>query len=80
MIKSEKDTKIFTNKKDKYVQYAITVALNCENLSINTLKKITKTKPFTSNYNWEEINYPSEKDDCEKFEKKSNQYALCFVY
>ena len=44
------------------------------------MKKITKTKPFTSNYNWEEINYPSEKDDCEKFEKKSNQYALCFVY
>ena len=50
-IEAKFKSKIFTNKKDKYVQYAITVALNCENLSINTLKKITKTKPFTSNYN-----------------------------
>ena len=27
---------------------------------------MTKTKPFINKYNWEKINYPSEKDDWKK--------------
>ena len=33
-------------------------------------ERITKIKPFMDKYNWEGINYPSEKDDCKKFDKK----------
>ena len=30
---------------------------------------MTKIKPFISKYNWEGINYPSEKDDWKKIDK-----------
>ena len=30
---------------------------------------MTKIKPFVSKYNWEGINYPSEKDDWKKIDK-----------
>ena len=32
-------------------------------------QRITKIKPFLNRYNWEVINFPSEKDDWKKFEK-----------
>ena len=32
-----------------------------------TSLKNNKIKPFITKYNWEEINYPSEKDDWETF-------------
>ena len=34
------------------------------------LQRITKIKLFINKYNWEGINFPSEKDDWKKFEKK----------
>ena len=32
---------------------------------------MTKIKLFINKYNWEGINFPSEKDDCKKFEKNN---------
>ena len=32
--------------------------------------RIAKIKPIIDKYNWERINYPSEKDDWKKFDKK----------
>ena len=32
-------------------------------------QRITKMKPFINKYNWEEIDFPSEKEDWEKYEK-----------
>ena len=32
-------------------------------------QRTSKTKPFINNYNWNGINFPSGKDDWEKFEK-----------
>ena len=32
---------------------------------------ITKIKPFIDKYNWDGIDYPSEKDDCKKIEKNN---------
>ena len=32
---------------------------------------IRKIKPFIDKHNWEELNYPSEKDDWTKFEKNN---------
>ena len=51
------------------IQYAVTVALNHEEIGKNP-KRITKIKPFKNKYKWEEINFPSKKDDWNiKFEK-----------
>ena len=36
-------------------------------------QRITKTKPFINKYNWEGMDFPSEKDDWKKnWEKYSN--------
>ena len=54
------------NKKDnKCFQYAITVALNYEEIKKDP-QRITKIKPFINKYNWKGINFPSEKRWLEK--------------
>ena len=63
------------NKKDKCFQYAITVALNHEEIRKHP-ERITKIKSFIDKYNWERINYPSEKDGWKKFEKNCLAIAL----
>ena len=51
------------NKKyNKCFQYAVTVALNHEEIK-KDLQRITKTEPFINKYNWEGRNFPSEKHD-----------------
>ena len=44
------------------------------------LKRITKIKSFKNKYNWEGINFPSEKDDWKKFEKNNLRIALNILY
>ena len=43
-------------------------------------QRITKIKPFINKYNWEGINFPSEKDNWKKFEKKNVTIALNVLY
>ena len=45
---------------NKCFQYPVTVALNHEKIN-GYLQRITQINPFISNYNWEGINYLSEK-------------------
>ena len=66
-------------KDNKYFQYALTVALHYEEIKIDP-QRITKIKSFINNYNWEGINYPSEKDDCKKSEKNNLTIALNVLY
>ena len=57
------------NKKDdKCFQYAVSVALNNEEIKKNS-QRPAKIKLFINKYNWEGINFPSEKDDCKKLRK-----------
>ena len=44
------------------------------------LQRITKSKPFINKYNWEGINFLSEKDDWKKFEKSNVTIALDVLY
>ena len=68
-IKNKKATINPINKKDnKCFQYAVTVALNYEEIKKDP-QRITKIKPFINKYNWEGINFPSEKDDWKKLRK-----------
>ena len=57
------------NKKyNKSFQYAVTVALNHEEIRKNP-ERITTNKPFTNKYKWEGIYFPSEKDYWKKLTK-----------
>ena len=59
------------NKKDeKCFQYAITVALNYEEIKKDPLNK----------YNWKGRNYPSEKIDWKKFRNNNITIALNVLY
>ena len=79
-IKIRKTTNNPINKNgNKCFQYAITVALNHEEIEKNP-ERIAKIKPFVDNYNWEGINYPSEKVDWEKFDKNNPTSALNILY
>ena len=70
-VKNKKATLHPINKKDsKCFQYAVTVALNHEEIKKDP-QRITKIKPFINQYNCERINFPSEKDDWENFEKNN---------
>ena len=69
MVKNKKATKNLINKKDnECFQYAITVTLNHKEIKKDS-ERIAKIKPFINKYNWEEIHFPSEKDDWEKMRK-----------
>ena len=79
-IKNIKATINPINKKDnKCFQYAVTVALNFEEIK-KDLQTITKTKSFINKYNSKGINYPSEKDDSKKFGKNNVTIALNVLY
>ena len=67
--KQKKKTINPVNKKgNKCFQYAVTVTLVYE--------EIKKIKPFINKYNWEGINFPSEKDDWKKYESNNVTIAL----
>ena len=58
-LKNKKATINPQNKKDdKCFQYALTVALNHEQIK-NNPERISKIKPFIDQYNWNEIDFPS---------------------
>ena len=58
------------NKKDKCFWYAITFALNHEEIGKNPERSM-KIKPYIDKCNWEGANDPSEKDDWKEFEKNN---------
>ena len=43
-------------------------------------QRITKNKPFINKYNWEGINYTSEKNNWEKFQKNNVTIAFNVLY
>ena len=75
-IKNRKATINPINKKhNKCFQYAVTVPLNYEEIKKDTQRKINLNF-FLNNYNWEEIDFPSEKDDWKKIEKNNVRIAF----
>ena len=80
MIKNKKESiNLIKKKKDKCFQYTVTVALNHEEIK-KYLQRIIKIKPFIDKYNCEGVNYTSERDDWEKFEKNNPTIALKVFY
>ena len=77
-----KDKKCTINQKNtdnKCFQYATTLALNFNNIDKHH-QRISKTKPFIDNYNWNDINFPAAKKDWNKFEVNNRNVALNILY
>ena len=62
------------NNDDKCFQYAVTLALNLDNID-NHPERISKIKPSTNQCNWKDIDFPSTSKDWKKFEL-NNEVAL----
>ena len=54
-------------KDNNCFQYAITAALNYQNIDHHP-ERIFKIRPFFNNYNWKDIEFPSHSNDWRKFE------------
>ena len=66
-------------KDSKCFQYAITVALNHEDIGKHS-ERITKIKLFINKCTWEGIHFPSEKDGRKKIEKNNVTIVLNVFY
>ena len=67
-------------KDDRCFQYALTVALNYQkNLKI-TPEIIKNVKPFIDQYDWSDINFPSDKTDWNLFERNNESVVLNILY
>ena len=64
---------------NKCFQYAITAALNYQNIT-NNRQRISKIKLFINNYNWKDIEFPSHSKDWRKFECNNKAIALNILY
>ena len=61
-LKNKKATIYPNNNYDKCFQYALTVALNYEQIKSHP-ERISKIKPFIDQYNWKKIDFPSHSKD-----------------
>ena len=79
-IKNKKATINPKNKKDdKCFQYAVTIALNYDEIGDHH-ERVKKVKPFFDQYDWSEINFPSHINDWKKFELNNKSIALNVLY
>ena len=67
------------NKHNNCFQYAITAALNYQNIDHHP-ERISKLKPFINNCNWEDIEFPSHSKDWRKCECNNKTIALNVLY
>ena len=77
-LKDKKSSINPKNNDDKCFQYAVTLALNLDNID-NHPERVSKIKPFIEKYNWEDIDFPSTSKDSKKFES-NNKVALNILY
>ena len=78
-LKNKKTTINPKNNDGKCFQYALTVALDYEQIKKDP-QRISKIKPFIDQYNWKEIDFPSHRKDWKKFESNNKSIALNILY
>ena len=78
-LKNKKATINPKHNDDTCFQYALTVALNYQNIE-NNPERVSKIKPFIDQYNWKEIDFPSHKKDWKKFESNNKSIAPNILY
>ena len=77
-LKDKKSTINPKNNDDKCFRYAVTLALNLDNIR-KSPQRISKIKPFIDQYNWKDIDFPAMSKDWKKFEL-NNEIALNILY
>ena len=78
-LKDKKSTINQKNNDNKCFQYAATLALNLNQINKDP-QRISKIKPFIENYNWNDINFPANKKDWNRFEVNNKNVALNILY
>ena len=66
-LKNKNSTINPKNNDDKCFQYAVTLALNLDNINKHP-QRISKTKPIIDQYNWKDIDFPPTIKDWRKLE------------
>ena len=61
------------------MQYAIVAALNYQQIKSNP-ERTSKIKCFINKYDWQDINFPSHKEDWNNFEKNNKSVAVNILY
>ena len=77
-LKNKKSTINPKNNDDKCFQYAVTLALNLDNINKHP-QRISKIKPFIDQYSCKDIDFPPTDKDWRKFEL-NNDIALTILY
>ena len=78
-LKTKKAGLNLKNNNDKCFQYAITIALNYEQIKRHS-ERISKIKPFINQYNWKEIDFLPDKIEWKKFESNNKSFVLNILY
>ena len=78
-LKNKKETINPKKSDNNCFQYTLTVALNYQNIK-KDLQKISKIKPFINQYNWKELEFPSEQKDRKKSELNNKSIALNILF
>ena len=65
------------NKNNKCFQYAMTAGLNYQNIDCHPERT---SKPFINNYNWKDIEFPSNSKDWRKVEYNNKAIALNILF
>ena len=79
MVENKKATINPKNNDDNCFQYALTVALNYQNIK-NNPEIISKMKPFVDQYNWKEIDFPSRQKDWKKLQLNNKTTSLNILF
>ena len=77
-LKDKKSTINPKNNDYKCFQYAVTLALNLDEVNGHP-QRIAKIKTFIEEYNWKDIDFPSTSKDWKKFEL-NNEVALNILF
>ena len=78
-LKHKKATINPKNNDDNCFQYALTVALDYQNIKKDPQRTL-KIKPFIGQHNWKEINFRSPWKDWKKFEQNNKKIALNILF
>ena len=78
-LKNRKPTINPKNNDDTCFQYALTVALNYEQIKKHP-QRISKIKHFIDQCNWKEVDFPSHRKDWKIFESNNKSIVLNILY
>ena len=78
-LKNKKSTINLKNNDNNCFQYTLTIPLNYQKVKKDP-QKLLKIKPFINQYNWKEIDFPSERRGWKKFELNNKSISLNILF